>query len=62
MIIFMNVFIDMDVWWDEIFGLVVVVVFFSIVEEVIVLNNDIEYGLLLGIIICDEYCVLDIVC
>jgi acyl-CoA reductase-like NAD-dependent aldehyde dehydrogenase len=44
----------MDVWQDETFGPVVVVVPFSTDDEAIALNNDTEYGLSSGIITADE--------
>lgn len=49
-----NVTTDMDVWRDETFGPVVVVVPFSTDEEAIALNNDTEYGLSSGIITANE--------
>lgn len=55
-----NVSTDMDVWRDETFGPVVVVVPFSTVDEAIALNNDTEYGLSSGIITRDEHRALDI--
>lgn len=45
---------DMDVWRDETFGPVVVVVPFKTDAEAIALNNDTEYGLSAGIITADE--------
>ena len=55
-----NVSTDMEVWRDETFGPVVVVVPFSTVDEAIALNNDTEYGLSSGIITRDEHRALDI--
>lgn len=45
---------SMDVWRDETFGPVVVVVTFSTDDEAIALNNDTEYGLSSGIITANE--------
>lgn len=49
-----NVNTSMDVWRDETFGPVVVVVPFSSDDEAIALNNDTEYGLSSGIITRNE--------
>jgi len=49
-----NVNTSMDVWQDETFGPVVVVVPFSTDDEAIALNNDTEYGLSSGIITHNE--------
>lgn len=49
-----NVNTSMDVWRDETFGPVVVVVPFSRDDEAIALNNDTEYGLSCGIITRNE--------
>ena len=54
-----NVTADMDVWRDETFGPVAVVVPFRTDEEAIALNNDTEYGLSAGIITADEHRALD---
>ena len=45
---------DMDVWRDETFGPVAVVVPFRTEAEAIAMNNDTEYGLSSGIITADE--------
>ena len=45
---------EMDVWRDETFGPVAVVVPFKTDAEAIALNNDTEYGLSAGIITADE--------
>jgi aldehyde dehydrogenase (NAD+) len=45
---------DMDVWRDETFGPVAVVVPFRTDAEAIAMNNDTEYGLSSGIITSDE--------
>jgi len=52
--IFTNVNTSMDVWRNETFGPVVVVVPFSTDDEAIALNNDTEYGLSSGIITRNE--------
>ncbi len=49
-----NVHPGMEVWQDETFGPVVVVVPFSTDDEAIALNNDTEYGLSSGIITRNE--------
>jgi|TARA_B110000211_G_scaffold22528_1_gene23310 acyl-CoA reductase-like NAD-dependent aldehyde dehydrogenase len=46
---------DMDVWRDETFGPVAVVVPFKTDAEAIAMNNDTEYGLSSGIITKNEY-------
>ena len=51
---------DMDIWRDETFGPVAVVVPFSSDEEAIAMNNDTEYGLSSGIITEDEHRAMDI--
>lgn len=51
---------DMDIWRDETFGPVAVVVPFSTDEEAIAMNNDTEYGLSSGIITEDEHRAMDI--
>lgn len=43
--IFFDVYIDMVIVQEEIFGFVLVILFYDIVEEVIVIVNDIVYGL-----------------
>lgn len=55
-----NVTPDMDIWRDETFGPVAVVVPFRTDAEAIAMNNDTEYGLSSGIITRDEYRALDI--
>ena len=51
---------DMDIWRDETFGPVAVVVPFRTDAEAIAMNNDTEYGLSSGIITQDEYRAMDI--
>jgi len=51
---------DMDIWRDETFGPVAVVVSFRTDAEAIAMNNDTEYGLSSGIITRDEYRAMDI--
>ena len=51
---------NMDIWRDETFGPVAVVVPFSTDEEAIAMNNDTEYGLSSGIITEDEHRAMDI--
>ncbi len=51
---------DMDIWRDETFGPVAVVVPFRTDAEAIAMNNDTEYGLSSGIITRDEYRAMDI--
>ncbi len=51
---------DMDIWRDETFGPVAVVVPFRSDAEAIAMNNDTEYGLSSGIITADEYRALQI--
>ena len=51
---------DMDIWRDETFGPVAVVVPVSTDEEAIAMNNDTEYGLSSGIITEDEHRAMDI--
>lgn len=45
---------DMDVWRDETFGPVAVVVPFRSDDEAVAMNNDTEYGLSAGIVTADE--------
>ncbi len=52
---------DMDIWRDETFGPVAVVVPFRTDAEAILMNNDTEYGLSSGIITDDEHRAMDIV-
>ncbi|MGB3243889.1 MAG: aldehyde dehydrogenase family protein [Sulfitobacter sp.] len=54
-----NVNTTMDVWRDETFGPVVVVVPFTTDEEAIALNNDTEYGLSAGIMTRNEHRAMD---
>ncbi|MGR3660314.1 MAG: aldehyde dehydrogenase family protein [Paracoccaceae bacterium] len=49
-----NVNATMDIWNDETFGPVVIVVPFRTEEEAIALNNDTEYGLTAAIMTADE--------
>lgn len=51
---------DMDIWRDETFGPVAVVVPFRTDDEAIAMNNDTEYGLSAGIISEDEHRAMDI--
>jgi len=55
-----NVTPDMEVWRDETFGPVAVVVPFRTDAEAIALNNDTEYGLSAGVITADEARALEI--
>ena len=55
-----NVTPDMDIWRDETFGPVAVVVPFRTDDEAIAMNNDTEYGLSSGIITEDEHRAMDI--
>ncbi len=55
-----NVNTSMNVWREETFGPVVVVVPFSTDDEAIALNNDTEYGLSSGIITANEARALEI--
>lgn len=55
-----NVTPDMDIWRDETFGPVAVVVPFREDWQAIAMNNDTEYGLSSGIISRDEYRAMDI--
>ena len=50
---------DMDIWRDETFGPVAIVVPFKTDAEAIVMNNDTEYGLSSGIITGNEQRALD---
>lgn len=49
-----NVSTDMDIWHDETFGPVVIIVPFRTDEEAIALSNDTEYGLTAAIMTRDE--------
>mgnify|MGYP001822065391 FL=1 len=51
---------DMDIWRDETFGPVAIVVPFRTDAEAIAMNNDTEYGLSSGIITRDEYRAMEI--
>ncbi|MAT88033.1 MAG: aldehyde dehydrogenase [Aestuariivita sp.] len=55
-----NVSTDMDIWRDETFGPVAVVVPFGTDDEAVAMNNDTEYGLSAGIISEDERRAMDI--
>ena len=55
-----NVAPDMDIWRDETFGPVAVVVPFRRDSEAIAMNNDTEYGLSSGIITADEHRAMEI--
>jgi aldehyde dehydrogenase (NAD+) len=55
-----NVNTNMDIWHDETFGPVVMVVPFSSEEEAIALNNDTDYGLTAAIWTEDEARALEI--
>jgi len=51
---------DMDIWRDETFGPVAVVVPFRTDAEAIAMNNDTEYGLSSGIITANEFRAMEI--
>ncbi len=51
---------NMNIWRDETFGPVAVVVPFQTDAEAIAMNNDTEYGLSSGIITADEYRAMEI--
>ena len=55
-----NVTPNMNIWRDETFGPVAVVVPFQTDAEAIAMNNDTEYGLSSGIITADEYRAMEI--
>lgn len=52
-IVFFNLKVDVEIYWNEIFGLVLIVKIFESEEEVLKMVNDIEYGLMFGVFIWD---------
>lgn len=49
-IVFIGVICDMCFVWEEVFGFVVGIIWFEMVEEVVLIVNDILYGFVVGII------------
>lgn len=52
-----DVKVDMLVVYEEMFGLLVVFIFFDMEDEVVVVVNDIEFGLVVYFYMCDLGCV-----
>lgn len=51
--VLIGVMLDMDVWLDEVFGFVIIVMFFDSEDEVVVMVNDMFYGLFVFVVIGD---------
>lgn len=54
LMVLVNVILEMIVFWEEMFGFVVVIIIVKDVEYVLELVNDSEFGFLVIIFIIDE--------
>lgn len=61
LILLLDVCQEMDIIYEEIFGLVLLVVVFLIFDEVLVMVNDSDYGLIFLIYICDLNVVMKVI-
>lgn len=61
-IVLVDVLFEVWIFYEEIFGLVVVIVFFDIEDQVVVIVNVSEYGLVVYVYFCDLCCIYWLLC